>query len=275
MRRIGVIGLGAMGAPMAATLVAAGFDVTGYDRDPARRDAVSGAAETLAALHDREAVILSLPDDTAAGTVVDALIGVLPAGALILDTSTIAAATAQTLASRAEAAGLGYVDAPVSGGAAGAASGSLLMMAGGKAQDIDRATPLLDALARKVVHCGPAGAGATAKLANNLLCAGHLMLAGEALRMATAGGVAPEALLEAVNAGSGRSAVTEVNLPQWVLSDRYDSGFTVDLMAKDVGLAAAAPGAGGQAAAVAEHWAAARETLGADADFNRIVAVQP
>lgn len=275
MQRIAVIGLGAMGAPMAATLAAAGFEVTGYDRDPARRAALPSAVDTLSALADREAVILSLPNDAIVRDVVGDLFEILPKGALVIDTSTVAAATAQTLAAQAQAAGRHYLDVPVSGGAAGAAAGSLLMMAGGATKDIDRARPVFDALARKLVHCGGPGAGATAKLANNLLCAGQLMLAGEALRLAEGGGVTASALLEAVNAGSGRSAVTEVNLPRWVLSESYDSGFTLGLMAKDVGLAANAPGAGRLAATVASHWTEAADTLGADSDFNRIVTVTP
>jgi 3-hydroxyisobutyrate dehydrogenase len=275
MQRIAVIGLGAMGAPMAATLAGAGFDVTGHDTHPARREALPGAVETLGALADREAVILSLPNDAIVRAVVGDLLGILPEGALIIDTSTVAAATAQALAAEAQAAGRRYLDVPVSGGAAGAASGTLLMMAGGAAEDIARARPVFDALARKLVHCGGPGAGATAKLANNLLCAGQLMLAGEALRLAEGGGVTASALLEAVNAGSGRSAVTEVNLPRWVLSENFDSGFTLGLMAKDVGLAAGAPGAGRLASTIATHWAEAADRLGADSDFNRIVTVTP
>jgi 3-hydroxyisobutyrate dehydrogenase len=269
--RVAVIGLGAMGAPMAQVLAGSGFSVTGCDPDPARRAAFQNAVPDAAKLAGVDAALLSLPDDAAVRGVWSALRDALSPGGLVIDASTVAPQTCRALQAEAAARGIGWVDAPVSGGPAGAADGALLAMVGGADPDVERAMPVLDALTRKVARCGGPGAGAVVKLANNLLCAGHLLLAGEALRLAEAGGVAPEALLEAVNAGSGRSAVTEVNLPRWILSDAFDSGFTLGLMAKDVTLAAALPGAGPRAAQTAADWAAARDALGADADFNRIV----
>jgi 3-hydroxyisobutyrate dehydrogenase len=150
-------------------------------------------------------------------------------------------------------------------------------MVGGRAQALERARPVLDALAAKVVHVGDSGAGAVAKLANNLLCAAHLLTTGEAMGLAKAAGVAPARVLEAVNAASGRSAVSEVNMPRWILSGAFDSGFTMGLMRKDVRLAgrlaAATDAELPLSRAVVELWAASAAALADDADFNRIAAL--
>ncbi|WP_237217889.1 NAD-binding protein, partial [Falsiroseomonas oryziterrae] len=164
--------------------------------------------------------------------------------------------------------------APVSGGPAGAGAGSLTVMAGGAAEALEAARPVLARIAARIVHVGEAGAGQVAKLVNNLLVATHLVAAAEALRIGEAAGVPVASLLPVVNAASGRSAATEVNLPRWVLSGSFDSGFTAGLMRKDVRLAmelasavGADPGACGRAAAA---WEAA--PVGDDADFNRVAA---
>ncbi|MEM1306480.1 MAG: NAD(P)-dependent oxidoreductase [Pseudomonadota bacterium] len=275
MSAVGIVGLGAMGLPMAETLRGAGFKIVGFDTDAARRDMLPQSTDVIAHLADCSAVVLSLPNDAVVSAVVASLSETLSAGAVIIDTSTVAPETTRALSTQAADAGIGYVDAPVSGGAQGAATGSLLVMAGGDADARAKAEPVLAALARKVVQCGGPGAGNTVKLINNMLCAGQLVLAGEALRMAAAGGVAPDDLLEAVNTGSGRSAVTEVNLPRWVLSGTFDSAFTMGLMTKDVALAEALDGAGEVARSVAESWQSALSKTGPDADFNRIVEVDP
>jgi len=275
MRTVGVVGLGAMGLPMAETLAAAGLAVKGFDLDCGRRALLPGAVDTLAAVAEADAIVLSLPNDGVVKAVAGELLPLLRAGSLLVDTSTVAPQTARAVQADAAARGVGYVDAPVSGGAAGAAAGSLLVMAGGTDDDVARARPVLDPLARLVVHCGGPGAGAVVKLANNMLCAGQLLLAGEALRLADANGVSAEALLDAVNRGSGRSAVTEVNLPRWVLSGTFDSAFSLGLMAKDVTLAEGLSGAGILSAEIARRWREAAETLGAGEDFNRIVLTRP
>ncbi len=271
MQRVGIVGLGVMGLPMALTLRAKGFDVTGVDLSPARRAQLPGAVDALVALHACEVVVLSLPAAAQVQPVVTALLDIMRPGSLIADTSTVAPETTRTLHADAAAKQIGYVDAPVSGGAAGAAAGTLLVMAGGTAADLDRAAPVLAAIARKVVRCGGSGCGNTVKLINNMLCAGHLMLAGEALRLAETGHVAATDLLDALNAGSGRSAVTEINLPRWVLPGTFDSGFTMGLMNKDVGLAHGLDGAGEITALIASGWAAATAAIGGQEDFNRVV----
>lgn len=270
-QRIGIVGLGAMGLPMARTLRVKGFAVTGFDLSAQRRASFEGAVQSLDDLANTDIVLMSLPNDAVVKAVVSELLGHLGAGRVIVDTSTVAPETTRLLASTAAGKGIGYVDAPVSGGAGGAATGSLLVMAGGLEADVAKARATLEALARKVVVCGGPGAGNVVKLANNMLCAGQLLLAGEALRMAHAGGVAPTDLLEALNAGSGRSAVTEINLPRWILSGAFDSAFSMALMTKDVHLAAALGGSGPLTSEIARRWGEATAALGGDADFNRIV----
>jgi 3-hydroxyisobutyrate dehydrogenase len=265
--RVGLVGLGRMGAAMAGRLVEMGAEVAGFDLDPAR-----GGLPRLADVA-APVVILSLPEEKAVGAVLAALLPALPQGAVIADTSTLSPLAARDFAARAAAAGIAYLDAPVSGGPAGAAAGMLTVMAGGEAAALDRARPALDRIAARIVHVGAAGAGQVAKLVNNLLVATHLVAAGEALRLGRLAGVEPEALLPVINAASGRSAATEVNLPRWVLPG-VESGFTAGLMRKDVRLAmelaqavGATPEACARAAAV---W---RDAPVADAeDFNRVAA---
>jgi 3-hydroxyisobutyrate dehydrogenase len=271
--RVGVVGLGNMGTPMALTLRAKGFEVSGCDPSADRRSTVPGAVASLSDIVPIDVALLSLPGPAQVEDVTAQLLTTLSPGAAIVDTSTVAPETTRKLQARARAAGVAYVDAPVSGGAAGAAAGTLLVMAGGAGADVDRVMPVLTAISRKVVRCGGPGAGNVVKLINNMLCAGHLLLIGEALRMAQAGDVTTPDLLDALNAGSGGSRVTEVNVPRWIAPGTFDSGFSLALMAKDVNLAADLAGAATLAAEVAARWASARDILGGHADFNRIVEV--
>ncbi|HRY24750.1 MAG: NAD(P)-dependent oxidoreductase [Geminicoccaceae bacterium] len=284
--RIGVVGLGRMGLAMAETLARTGYDVTGHDvMAPARERArAAGIAveERLGALLKGSGLVLSsLPRDADVEAIVEGPEGLLAQapGRLLVDTSTVAPPTTRRLAPLLADHGHGLIDAPVSGGPAGAATGALTFMVGGSAAHVARARPLLDALGKAVVHVGDSGAGNLAKLVNNLFCATHLVGVGEALRLAEALAVDPARLFEAVNAASGRSAVSEVNLPRWILSGSFDSGFTMGLMRKDVRLAAAlAPAAGLSlplARAVCELWQASAATLPDDADFNRMTQFAP
>lgn len=266
--RVGLVGLGRMGAAMAARLSGQGIEVAGFDRDPARAG-VARLAEVAAPL-----VLLSLPDEAAVEGVLEALLPALPAGAVVADTSTLSPIAARGFASRAEGAGLHYLDAPVSGGPAGAAAGMLTVMAGGEQAALDAARPVLNLLAARILHVGGPGAGQVAKLVNNLLVATHLVVAGEALRIGTEAGVPAEDLLSVINTASGRSAVTEVNLPKWILSGRFDSGFSTGLMRKDVRLALELARAVGAEPAVctaaAGTWNAG--LAGDGDDFNRLTA---
>jgi 3-hydroxyisobutyrate dehydrogenase len=245
LRKIGVVGLGNMGAGMAAALRRGGFEVLGYDIDETRRAAVAAQGvramhEPLALLREVDALVCSLPYAKDVEAVVTAEGGLLTrrdAAVLVIDTSTSDPGTTRRLAARLAQAGHGLLDAPVSGGPAGAAAGSLTMMIGGAAADVARAAPVLAAIAATVTHVGPSGAGNIAKLVNNLLVAAHLVTTGEAMRLSAAAGLAPEAALNVVNAATGRSAVSELMYPRWVLPGSFDSGFSAGLMRKDVGLA--------------------------------------
>ena len=241
MVTVGVVGLGSMGAGMARTLLAKGFRVVGYDLSEARRSAVPGlvaAADVVAAASDASVLVLSLPAATEVEAVVRAS-GLLEGGerTVVLDTTTSEPDASRRLAAALAAAGHGFLDAPVSGGPQGAASGRLAMMIGGAAEDLAYARPVVDALAAKAMHVGPSGAGNVAKLVNNMLVAAHMITTREGLRLAAAAGVDPEAVLAVVNAATGRSALSEIHFPSWIASGRFDSGFTMGLMRKDVRLA--------------------------------------
>jgi 3-hydroxyisobutyrate dehydrogenase len=274
---IGVIGLGQMGGAMLRRLRAEGQGVQGFDLDPALREAARAAGAVACASPAGVAaplVILSLPHAGAVEAVLATLLSHMPAGSVIADTSTIEPASARHFSGQADAAGVAYLDAPVSGGPGGAASGNLAMMVGGSAAALERARPSLLLLATRIVHVGASGAGQVAKLANNLLVATHLAAAAEALRLAARAGVPPEAILPVINAASGRSAATEVNWPRWIASGSFDSGFTAGLMRKDVRLALAlAQEVGaelGVCGAAAEVW---EDSDVADGDeFNRVAA---
>jgi 3-hydroxyisobutyrate dehydrogenase len=193
---------------------------------------------------------------------------------LVVDTSTADPISTRKVAQALHEAGMAFLDAPVSGGPKGAASGTLTMVLGGSPQDVAAAEPILAAVSSKRVHVGPAGAGHVAKLLNNMLCGAHLLLAAEAARIARAAGLDEQKIFEGINAGSGRSAVTEVNFPTWIFNERFDSGFTMQLMRKDVGLALgmlrglAVPAP--MAEAAAKLWKDSAGSVADGEDFNRI-----
>jgi 3-hydroxyisobutyrate dehydrogenase len=269
--RVGVIGLGAMGGAMARRLAATGEPPLVFDADPALAAGHAAAPDAAALCAACDLVILSLPTEAAVQAVGATFAAHAAPGALLVDTSTVGPAVSRAVAAAVTLAGQRMLDAPVSGGPAGAAAGSMAMMVGGLAADLDAARPVLARLAARIVHVGGAGAGCVAKLVNNALVAAHLRLAGEALRMARLAGVEPTAVLQAVNGASGRSAATEVNFPRWIFSDAFDSGFTAGLMRKDLALAAQLAGA--DAPLLAAALAAWRGSAVADAaDFNHVAA---
>lgn len=276
---VAVVGLGNMGMAMLGRLLGQGVAASAWDLDGAKRaDAAGRGARVPDALAGLSAsvVLLSVPHAGATAAVLDSLLPVLPRGAVIADTSTLEPKAARDFAARCAAAGVDYLDAPVSGGPAGAAAGTLAMMVGGDAAALDRARAVLDGIATRIVHVGASGAGQVAKLVNNLLVATHLVTAAEALRMGAKAGVAPETLLGVINAATGRSAATEVNFPRWILPGTFDSGFTAGLMRKDVRLAlglAEAVGATLDATArAAANWEALAEAVPDGAEFNRLAA---
>ncbi|MBN8925831.1 MAG: 3-hydroxyisobutyrate dehydrogenase [Rhodospirillales bacterium 69-11] len=284
VRVVGVVGLGNMGLGMAGSLVRGGFTVIGHDLSADRRAAAAeagcGVRDSLAAvMAEADALVFSLP--TARDVEMVATTGGLLARrdrrVVAIDTSTSDPGTSRRLAGILAEAGHGLLDAPVSGGPAGAAAGTLTMMVGGDAADLERVRPVLAAMAAKVVHVGPSGAGNVAKLVNNLLVAAHLITAQEALRLSEAAGLPAQAALGVINAATGRSAATEVSVPRWVMPGTFDSGFSAGLMRKDVRLALEMAAEAGTAlplsALVAQLWREAPLADGEDftrmADFRR------
>ncbi len=198
---------------------------------------------------------------------------------LVIDTTTSEPDVTRELDGVLRTQGHILIDAPVSGGPAGANSGNLTMMVGGGDADVARAMPVLKSLGGKITHVGPVGAGHAVKIVNNMLVASHLLTMSEAVRLGNAAGVTTENLIAALNAGSGRSAISEVNYPKWVMNGAFDSGFTMGLMRKDVRLAMALAKDKSVAMPVSELagqiWAASEELLSDNADFNRIIECDP
>lgn len=241
--KITVIGLGQMGGNMALTLKSAGFDVTGSDVFKAARQRLAEqglptvSPESLPA---SDVYLLSLPTSDHVREVIEkspGLLALAPKGSVIADTSTSDPVVSRELAAKVINAGLEWLDAPVSGGPKGAANGKLGMLLGGDMATIERLMPMLEAMSVRRTHVGGPGSGHVVKLANNYLCATNLIATAEAVTLAAKAGVDPAACLAGLNSGSGRSAVSEVNFPEWILSGRFDSGFTSGLMRKDLRLA--------------------------------------
>jgi len=245
IRTVGVVGLGNMGLGMAATLAGKGFTVHGYDVSAGRRalaaDAgVAAAPALIDVLQGTDALVFSLPlarDVEAVVTAAGGLMERRDRKVVVIDTSTSDPGTTRRLATQLAGAGHGLLDAPVSGGPSGAAAGTLTMMIGGTAEDYEQAKPVLDAMSARAPHVGPSGAGNIVKLVNNLLVAAHLVTTGEAMRLSEAAGLSAAEAIEVVNTATGRSAISEVMFPRWILSGTFDSGFSAGLMRKDVRLA--------------------------------------
>jgi len=273
-----------MGGGMASQLVKNGFDITCFDPSPQNsgKMAALGATTTtsvgaLAKICD--VILLSLPKAAVVEAAMAEMLPDIQAGTVILDTSTSEPATSQAMSAKGAEHGFAFVDGPVSGGPAAANAGTMTMLLGGDADAIETLRPVLDILTAKTVTVGGSGAGHAAKIANNMLCAANLVLVGEAVRLGQAAGVSPENLLEGINAGSGRSGVSEVNFPKWVLSDAFDSRFTMGLMRKDVGLALALAQSTdvdlSGFAKIADIWLNASTDISDSDDFNAIVKHNP
>lgn len=241
--RIGFVGLGIMGGPMAANLVKAGFDVTGYNRSaPAveRLTAAGGeAAEDIAgAVRGADVVITMLPDSPDVEAVALGVGGVLEhatPGTLYLDMSTVRPGTATTVARAAAERKIRFLDAPVSGGQQGAISGSLSVMCGGAEDDFEAALPFLRPLGTTIVRVGPVGAGQTVKAANQLVVAGTIELVAEALVLLEASGVDAEAGLRVLAGGLAGNQVLE-RKRQAMIAREFTPGFRVDLHHKDLNI---------------------------------------
>ncbi len=240
---VAFVGLGTMGAPMAANLVRAGFDVVGHNRSPARVAALvaaggRGASSIAEVVARADVVITMVPDSPDVEEVLAGPGGVFAAadpGALVIDCSTIRPDVAARLERQGRAAGFRMLDAPVSGGEPGAVEGSLSIMVGGTAEDFAAAKHVLEAVGRTVVHVGPAGSGQTVKAANQLIVAGHLQLLAEALTFLEAHGVDTAAALEVLGGGLAGSTVL-ARKGEAMRARRFDPGFRLELHHKDLGI---------------------------------------
>lgn len=243
MAKLAFIGTGVMGAPMAGHLVAAGHDVTVYNRTRAKAEAWAAkhggavAATPAEAAKGAEAVFTCVgnDDDLAAVTLgSDGAFGAMTPGALFVDHTTVSAKIARRLAEEGE--GLLVVDAPVSGGQAGAETGKLSIMCGGTEEAMAKATLLMQAYAARIVHVGAAGAGQTTKMCNQIAIAGVLQGVAESLRFAQASDLDLAKVFEAISGGAAQSWQM-VNRWESMGEERFDFGFAVDWMRKDLGLA--------------------------------------
>jgi 2-hydroxy-3-oxopropionate reductase len=246
-KRIGFIGLGIMGGPMAANLVKAGFEVTGYNRSPAKTEELvaaggRGARDIAEAVREADVVATMVPDSPDVLQVLAGEGGVFenaPSRALIIDFSSIRPDVAAALAVEGAERGFRMLDAPVSGGEAGAIEGVLSIMVGGAAGDFAAAAPVFDAVGKTVVHVGPAGSGQTVKAANQLMVAGHLELLAEAIVFLEAYGVDTKAALEVLGGGLAGSTVLQRKGPNMLARD-FKPGFRIALHDKDMGIVTAA-----------------------------------
>ncbi|WP_372664976.1 2-hydroxy-3-oxopropionate reductase [Amycolatopsis kentuckyensis] len=245
--KLGFIGLGVMGAPMAAHLVGAGHDVSGYDVTPAAGEKLAAAGGRAAtgvadAVAGADVVITMLPDHPQVEEVVLAAGGVLDAaepGTLLIDMSTIRPETSIAVAEAARDKKIRVLDAPVSGGQAGAEQASLSIMVGGSEEDFETARPVFDALGKTIVHVGPHGAGQVVKAANQLVVGGIYGLVAEAIVLLEASGVDAATGLDVLAGGLAGSRILELKRKSMV--DReFAPGFRIDLHHKDMGIALAA-----------------------------------
>lgn len=240
--KIGFIGLGNMGGPMAANLAKAGHAVTGFDMAAVEIDGVTMADSGAAAATGADVVITMLPNGAILRHVAAEVIPAMTKGAALVDCSTVDVDSARAVAQQAADAGLLFVDAPVSGGIGGAAGGTLTFMAGGTAEAFAAAEPLFDIMGQKAVHCGEAGAGQAAKICNNMILGVTMIATCEAFALADKLGLDRQKMFDVVSTSSGYSWSMNAYCPapgvgpQSPADNGYQPGFAAELMLKDLGL---------------------------------------
>ena len=247
MTTVGFVGLGIMGAPMAANVVKAGFDVVGYNRTPDNVRALveqggRGAEGVAEVVRGADVVVTMLPDSPDVHEVTTGPVGVFEnaePGLLYVDMSSIRPDVSRSIAATGQGRGVRVLDAPVSGGEAGAIEASLSIMVGGEAADFEDALPVLQAVGKTIVHVGPAGAGQTVKAANQLIVAGNIELLAEALVFLEAYGVDTEAAVRVLGGGLAGSTVLD-RKANGMLTREFAPGFRLELHHKDLGIVQAA-----------------------------------
>lgn len=288
MYTVGFVGLGKMGWPMATRLVDAGFPVTVLDanEEVAARFVQERGGRRASTLRDLAAasdvVITMLPDGEVVrrvvlgsdGTEAGLLAGMRP-GSILVDMSSSDPVGTRSLGQICRERGVAMVDAPVSGGVPRAAAGTLAIMAGGDPEVIDKLEPIFSVLGQRVFRTGPLGSGHAMKALNNFVSAAGLIAAAEALLVGRAFGLDPDTMIDVLNASTGRNNSTENKFKQYILSRTFNSGFTLDLMLKDLTTAVDLARKTGTpalfASACRELWAAAKAGLEPGADHTAVV----
>ena len=241
--KIGFIGLGNMGGPMAANLAKAGHEVTGFDTAEVSIEGVTTVASAAEAAKGADVVITMLPNGKILRAVAEEIHPAMDKGAVHLDCSTVDVDSARAVAEAAQAAGLSALDAPVSGGIAGAAGGTLTFMVGGDDAGFSTAKELFDIMGQKAVHCGPSGNGQAAKICNNMILGATMIVTCEAFALADKLGLDRQAMFDVVSTSSGYSWSMNAYCPapgvgpQSPSDNDYKPGFAADLMLKDLRLA--------------------------------------
>ena len=285
MTTIAFLGLGHMGGPMAANLVNAGYTVRGFDPVPALRAAAEQKGATVfdagaAAVDGADVVITSLPNGAIVKSCYAEALPAAKPGALFIDTSTISVDDARTVHGQATDAGMAQLDAPVSGGIKGATAGTLAFMVGGEGDALERARPVLDPMASKVIHCGTSGAGQAAKLCNNMVLAVQQIAIGEAFVLAEKLGLSAQSLFDVITGATGNCWAVHTNcpvpgpVPTSPANNDFKPGFATALMNKDLGLAMNAVSSTGALAPLGTHAAeiyAAFASEHGDLDFSAVI----
>lgn len=285
MSTIAFLGLGHMGGPMAANLVAAGHTVHGFDPVPDLKAAAEAkgvkvfdsGAEAVAAA---EVVITSLPNGNIVKACYAEALPAAPKGTLFIDTSTISVDDAREIHAKATEHGHSQLDAPVSGGVKGATAGTLAFMVGGEDDAVAAARPVLDPMAGKIIHCGGSGTGQAAKLCNNMVLAVQQIAVGEAFVLAEKLGLPAQSLFDVMTGATGNCWAVHTNcpvpgpVPTSPANNDFKPGFATALMNKDLGLAMAAVMSTGSSAPLGTHAAqiyAAFADEHADKDFSAVI----
>jgi 3-hydroxyisobutyrate dehydrogenase len=244
--RVGFIGLGDIGSLIASHIARDPFSLTVWNRtaSKARDFAATHSARVASSAADAargaEVVVTCLPSSAEVEAVLHGEQGMLEAlerGAVLLDCTSGDPATSRSIAAELSGRGVGFIDAPVSGGTTAARSGSLTIMWGGDESNFERVRPVIEAFGKKIVHAGPVGAGDALKAVNNALLAVHILSTGEGLAVLVKAGVDPTVALEVINASSGRSNTSENLIPQRVLTRAFPRTFRLALLDKDIGIA--------------------------------------
>jgi len=239
---IGFIGLGNMGAPMAHNLAKAGHTVLGFDTAGTTAEGVTPVKTAQDACAGADFVITMLPNGAILRSVAEQILPSMKAGATLIDCSTVDVESARDVDGQAAALGLGFVDAPVSGGVGGASGGTLTFMAGGSETAFAAASPLFDIMGQKAVHCGDAGAGQAAKICNNMILGATMIATCEAFALADKLGLERQKMFDVVSTSSGYSWSMNAYCPapgvgpQAPSDNDYAPGFAAELMLKDLGL---------------------------------------